>query len=68
MEIKTEDYEKAWKDLWLYISSDEDERVTTAGFKSIRSMLDYYLRRAVITRLDSSGKLRSTTLRVNTEE
>jgi len=53
-EATTEDYENAWKDMWYHLVEMEHLGIDmTHGFNSVKSMLEYHLRRAIITRKDS---------------
>ena len=53
-EATTKDYENAWKDVWYHLNEMEHMGIDmTHGFNSVKSMLEYHLRRAIITRKDS---------------
>ena len=52
-EITTEDYKTAWKDVWYHLNEMEHMGIDmTHGFNSVKSMLEYHLTRAIITRKD----------------
>jgi len=53
-EATAEDYKTAWKDVWYHLNEMEHMGIDmTHGFNSVKSMLEYHLRRAIITRKDS---------------
>jgi hypothetical protein len=53
-EAKVEDYKTAWKDIWYHLIEMEHQGIDiTNNFKSLKYMLEYHLRRAIITRKDS---------------
>ena len=53
-EATAEDYKTAWEDVWYHLIEMEHMGIDmTHGFKSVRSMLEYHLRRVIITRKDS---------------
>ena len=53
-EAIAEDYKNAWKDVWYHLNEMEHMGIDmTHGFSSVKSMLEYHLRRAIITRKDS---------------
>ena len=53
-EATAEDYKTAWKDVWYHMNEMEHMGIDmTHGFYSVKSMLEYHLTRAIISRKDS---------------